>query len=299
MPKIASARDAKSITLVGGFVNIFLIGFKFITGIIGNSHALIADAVHSISDLFTDVVVLFGIKSGRKPPDDRYPFGHGRIETIAAATVGLVLIVTALYLGVRAAMDIYLQKEYHPTILALFGAVISIALKETLYHYTLRAGRRIKSQLIVVNAWHHRSDALSSVAVLLGVACARIKPDWHIFDAFAALLVSFFIIKVGLEILGNSLHELSDAAPDPEILHEINQCSLSVDGVIDSHDLRVRTSGGRYQIEIHIIVDALLTVAQGHRVAKAVEKCLIDKVEDLEKVIVHVDPSEDKKRPTP
>ena len=293
MPKIASARDAKSITLVGGVVNVFLIGLKFITGIVGNSHALIADAVHSVSDLFTDVVVLIGIKSGRKPPDDRYPFGHGRIETLATATVGLVLIVTALYLGARSAMDIYLQKEYHPTNLALFGAVLSIALKETLYHYTVRAGRRIKSQLILANAWHHRSDALSSVAVLLGVGCARIKPDWHIFDSFAALLVSFFIIKVGLEILGNSLHELSDAAPGPEILNEINQCSLSVDGVIDSHDLRVRTSGGRYQIEIHIIVDALLTVAQGHRVAKAVEKCLIDKVEDLDKVIVHVDPSED------
>lgn len=297
MPKIASSRDAKSITLVGGLVNIFLIGLKFITGIIGNSHALIADAVHSISDLFTDVVVLFGIKSGRKPPDDRYPFGHGRIETLAAAIVGLVLIVTAVYLGVRSSMDIYFQKEYHPTILALFGAVISIVLKETLYHYTVRAGRRIKSHLIVANAWHHRSDALSSVAVLFGVACARIKPEWHIFDAFAALLVSFFIIKVGLEILGNSLHELSDAAPDPEVLSEINQCTLSVDGVIDSHDLRVRTSGGRYQIEIHIIVDALLTVAQGHRVAKAVEKCLVDNVEDLDKVIVHVDPSEDNNKP--
>jgi cation diffusion facilitator family transporter len=194
-------------------------------------------------------------------------------------------------------MDIYLQKEYHPTTLALFGAALSIALKETLYHYTVRAGRRIKSQLILANAWHHRSDALSSVAVLLGVGCARIKPEWHIFDAFAALLVSFFIIKVGLEILGSSLHELSDAAPGPEILDEINQCSLSVDGVMDSHDLRVRTSGGRYQIEIHIIVDALLTVAQGHRVAKAVEKCLMDTVEDLDKVIVHVDPSEDGKKP--
>ena len=297
MPKIASSRNAKSITLVGGFVNIFLIGLKFTTGIIGNSHALIADAVHSISDLFTDVVVLFGIKSGRKPPDDRYPFGHGRIETLAAATVGLVLIVTAVYLGVRSSMDIYFQKQYHPTILALFGAVISIVLKETLYHYTVRAGRQIKSQLIVANAWHHRSDALSSVAVLFGVGCARIKPEWHILDAFAALLVSFFIIKVGLEILGKSVHELSDAAPDPKVLSEINQCTLGVDGVMDSHDLRVRTSGGRYQIEIHIIVDALLTVTQGHRVAKAVEKCLIDKVEDLDKVIVHVDPSENNKKP--
>ena len=114
MPEISSTRDAKTITLVGGLVNIFLIGLKFVTGIIGNSHALIADAVHSISDLFTDVVVLLGIRTGRKPPDDKYPFGHGRIETLAAAIVGLVLIVTAVYLGVRSSMDIYFQKEYHP-----------------------------------------------------------------------------------------------------------------------------------------------------------------------------------------
>ncbi|MEA3231700.1 MAG: cation diffusion facilitator family transporter [Thermodesulfobacteriota bacterium] len=293
MPKRGSIGDARSITLVGVCVNILLIGIKFIAGIIGNSHALIADAVHSVSDLFTDAVVFFGIKGGRKPPDDRHQFGHGRIETLSAATVGLILIATALYLGIQAARDIYFQNEYHPTMLALVGAGISIALKETLYHYTLRAGRRIKSQLIVANAWHHRSDALSSVAVFVGVACARIKPGWHVFDTFAVLLVSFLIIKVGLEILSNTFHELSDAAPKPEILNRIKQCALNVDGAIGAHDLRVRTSGGRYQIEVHIVVNALWTVAQGHRVAKAVEKCLIDDFEDIDKVIVHVDPAEE------
>lgn len=285
--------NAKSITLVGLFVNLLLVAIKYAAGVIGNSQALIADAVHSVSDLFSDAVVLFGLRSGRKPPDERHPFGHGRIETLSAATVGLILIGTALYLGIEAARNIYYQNEYHPTTMALAGAGLSIVLKETLYRYTLRAGRRINSRLIVANAWHHRTDALSSVAVFIGVACARINPSWHIMDAFAALLVSFFIIKVGLDILGQTFQELTDAAPNPEILDRIKKCALSVDGAMEVHDLRVRTSGGRYQIEIHVVVDALWTVAEGHRVAKGVEICLIEDIDELEKVIVHIDPSED------
>ena len=130
---------------------------------------------------------------GRKAPDESHPFGHARIETLVSAIIGLALIGTAIYLGVKSALNIYHQTEYHPTTLALIGAAVSVALKEALYHYTVRTGRRIKSQLIVANAWHQRSDALSSVAVLLGVAGSLIKPSWHILDAFAALLVSFFI----------------------------------------------------------------------------------------------------------
>ncbi|MFC1859267.1 cation diffusion facilitator family transporter [Thermodesulfobacteriota bacterium] len=296
MTETEPTRAAMTVTLVGGFVNVFLIGLKFVAGVWGNSQALIADAVHSVSDLFTDAVAFFGIKTGRRPPDESHPFGHGRIETLATASLGIVLIGTALYLGIRSALNIYFHNEYHPTGLALVGAGISIALKEALYHYTLHAGRRIRSQLIVANAWHHRSDALSSVAVLLGVAIARIKPGWHIFDAFAALLVSFFIIKVGLEILGSTFRELSDAAPSPDIINRISQCSLSVEGVVNTHDLRVRSTGGRYQIEIHIAVDARWTVAEGHRVAKAVERCLTEEVEDLDRVIVHVDPAEEAKK---
>jgi cation diffusion facilitator family transporter len=147
-------------------------------------------------------VVLFGIKIGRKPPDKEHHFGHARIETLASAIVGLALIGTAVYLGIDAALNIHRHTESHPTGVALIGAGVSIALKEALYRYTVLIGRRLKSQLIVANAWHHRSDALSSVAVLLGVAGTLINPSWHILDAFAALIVSFFIIKVGFDILG-------------------------------------------------------------------------------------------------
>ncbi|TET93321.1 MAG: cation diffusion facilitator family transporter, partial [Desulfobacteraceae bacterium] len=142
-----------------------------------------------------------------------------------------------------------------------------------------------------------RSDALSSVAVLLGVAGARINPSWHILDSFAALLVSFFIVKVGLEILRNTLREFTDTAPQPEILNKIANCIQSVEGVIDAHDLRVRTSGGLYQMETHIVVDGQVTVAEGHQIAKAVESCLAEEVADLDRIIVHVDPAMEEKEP--
>jgi cation diffusion facilitator family transporter len=294
--KISSAQAGRSVTLVGALVNGLLILLKFFAGIFGQSQALIADAIHSVSDLFTDAVVLFGIRIGRKAPDEKHQFGHARIETLASAIVGMALIATALYLGIEACLNIYNHTEYHPTGLALIGAGVSIALKEALYHYTVHTGRRIKSQLIVANAWHHRSDALSSVAVLLGVAGTLINPSWHILDVFAALLVSFFIVKVGLDILRNSLREFTDTAPQPEILKKISDCIRSVEGVFDMHDLRVRTSGGLYQMETHIVVDGQLTVTEGHRIAKVVESCLVDEIEDLDRVIIHVDPAIEEKK---
>jgi len=294
MDIITSADPGSRVTLIGTAVNTVLIVIKFTAGILGHSHALVADAVHSVSDLFTDAVVLFGVSAGRKPPDTRHPFGHGRIETLATASIGFALIATALYLGIQAGLDIYNHTQYRPTGLALLGAAISITAKEALYHYTLHTGQLLKSQLIMANAWHHRSDALSSVAVLLGVTGARIKPAWYILDSVAALIVSFFIIRVGLQILTNTMRELSDTAPPPEILDEINRCSLSVKGVISAHDLKVRTSGGAYQIEIHIEVDGQLTVEQGHRIIKKVESRLAGALDDFDRVIVHIDPAEAK-----
>ncbi|MCP4669583.1 MAG: cation transporter, partial [Deltaproteobacteria bacterium] len=155
--RTTASRNGRSITLVGALVNAILVLLKLVAGILGHSHALIADAVHSVSDLFTDAIVLFGLKIGRKAPDEGHPFGHARIETLASAIVGLALIATALYLGFESAMHIYRHTVYHPTNLALIGAGVSIAFKEALYHYTVRVGRRIKSQLIIANAWHHRS----------------------------------------------------------------------------------------------------------------------------------------------
>jgi len=288
-----SAKEGRTVTWVGALVNGVLIVLKFAGGIFGQSQALIADAVHSVSDLFTDIIVLVGLRLGRKAPDERHHFGHARIETLASFMVGLALIATAIYLGIEASLNIYHHTVCHPTKLALIGAGVSIVLNEALYHYAVRAGRRIKSTLIVANAWHHRSDALSSVAVLIGVSGALIRPSWHSLDAYAALLVSFFIVKVGLDILKDSLREFTDTAPPPEILDTIDSCARRVPGVISVHDLRVRTSGGLHQMETHIVVDGHLTVFEGHRIAKEVETCLVKEVADLDRVIVHVDPATD------
>lgn len=283
-------KEGIKVTLVGVVVNSVLIALKITTGIAGNSRALIADAVHSISDLFTDAIVLLGISIGRKAPDDGHQFGHARIETLASSIVGIALIITAVYIAAKAVLGIYHHEINKPKTVALLGAAVSILLKETLYHYTVRTGKRIKSQLIIANAWHHRSDSLSSVAVFIGIGGTLINPDWHILDSFAALLVSFFIIKVGIDIIIKSLREITDAAPRPDVIEKIKTCCLGVEGVLDVHDLRVRISGGLYQMETHIVVNGSITVIDGHGIAKAVEKCLADEIEDLDRVIVHIDP---------
>jgi len=290
-----SVKEGRTVTLVGALVNALLVALKFIAGVLGHSQALIADAVHSISDLFTDVIVLVGLRMGRKEPDAQHHFGHARLETLASSMVGLALIATAIYIGMEATLNIYRHTECHPTKLALIGAGVSVIFKEALYHYTVRVGRRLRSNLIVANAWHHRSDSLSSVAVLIGVSGAIIRPSWHVLDAYAALLVSFFIVKVGLDTLRESLREFTDTAPSAEILNTISACARAVPGVLDVHDLRVRTSGGLYQMETHIVVDRQLTVVEGHRIAKEVESCLSQEVGDLDRVIVHVDPAPDEK----
>jgi cation diffusion facilitator family transporter len=212
-PNTKGANSGERVTVIGVVANAFLIVLKFLAGIFGHSQALIADAIHSISDFFTDAVVLVGLRMGRKAPDEDHHFGHGRIETTASGIVGVSLLVVAVFIGYDASRDIYLHTESHPTWLAIAGAAISILVKEFLYRYTIIVGRRIKSAAVTANAWHHRSDALSSVAVLIGVTAAQIKPDWHILDAYAALLVTFFIVKVALEILRDALREITDTAP--------------------------------------------------------------------------------------
>ncbi len=285
-------RQGRRVTLVGVVVNVMLVGIKFAAGIWGRSQALVADAVHSLSDLFTDLVVIFGLKYGRQAPDEDHPFGHGRIETLASAVVGLALIGVALFIGIEAARGIYRHEENHPAWTAAAAAALSIVSKEILYHYTVLVGRRIKSMSVVANAWHHRSDAFSSVAVLIGVGAAVIQPDWHILDAYAALLVSFFILKVGLDITWQSLKEVVDTAPSPEVTRKIESCARGVAGVRDVHDLRVRSAGGQLLMEIHVVVDGQMTVTDGHQIAKAVEGCLFEEIEDTTRVIIHIDPEE-------
>lgn len=285
-------RQGRNVTLVGSATNIVLIFVKIAGGMAFRSQALIADGIHSVSDLLSDVVVLFGLKLGRGEEDEEHPFGHGRIETLAALLVGLLLAGAGIWMAVSAALDMRAGNVPQPRALGIFVAIVSVLSKEILYHYTRIVGRRINSPALMTNAWHHRSDALSSVAVLFGLAGAQIDPAWAILDPLAAIIVSTLILKVGASFVVSAFKEFIDTAPDKTVLSHIHKCACEISGVQDVHDIRARTSGGNVFVEVHITVDGKMTVREGHDVAKAVERCLIDEVPHLRKALVHVDPSE-------
>jgi cation diffusion facilitator family transporter len=289
-PPEAQYELGKRVTIVGMGANLVLVAVKIGAGLEAKSQALIADGVHSVSDLFSDAVVLLGLRWGRRSEDEDHPFGHRRIETLASFIVGMMLCAAAVAMALSAGRDILHGKHAQPGVLALVIAAASVVAKEALYRYTIAVGRRIDSPALVSNAWHHRSDALSSIAVCVGVAGARLDPDWRILDAWAAIVVSALIVKVGISLVISSLKELVDTAPDQHVVDMINRCARKVKGVENTHDVRARTSGGKVFVEVHVEVDGELTVREGHDVAKAVERCLIDEVPRMEKAIIHVDP---------
>ncbi len=278
------------VTWVGLVANILLGVGKITAGLVATSQALVADGVHSLSDLFTDVVVLVGLKLGRREEDENHPFGHARIETISGMVIGTVLFVVGLGIAYSALTSIYEHKTAAPSLLAIIVATVSILIKEGLYRYTLRVGQRIKSLALISNAWHHRSDALSSVAVLIGVTAAYINPAWHLADACAALVVTFFIIRVSLRLTWDALKQVVDTAPDREVLDRLVQTALKIEGVREVHDLRARYSGSQIFVEMHVVVDPDLSVREGHRIASTVRAHLVNEVSDVTRVIIHIDP---------
>lgn len=283
-------RAGKNITLLGVAANVLLLIFKLWAGFASHSRALVADGIHTLSDLFTDLIVLVGLKMGRKEEDALHPYGHARIETLAALIVGALLMASGFWISINGFIDISKGNRSHPTTLALWAALISIAVKEVLYRYTVRVGKRIRSQALISNAWHHRSDAFSSVAVLLGVGAGIISPRLAVLDIYAAILVSFFMIKVGASISFEAAKEVIDTSPDKAVIERIRACALSVKDVRDATYVRARTSGGSIITEIHISVDPNLTVAKGHDVAEAVEDCVRSELSGVVSVVIHVDP---------
>jgi cation diffusion facilitator family transporter len=283
-------RQGRGITLAGMVVNLVLVVVKLAVGWWGHSAALVADAVHSLSDLATDGLTLLGLRLGSVPADHDHQWGHGRVETLFAALVGLGLMGTGLLLAASALHDLLGAEHLPPTWPAAVVAGISLVVKEVLYRRTMAVGRRMASKVVEANAWHHRSDALSSLAVLVGVGAAVIHPAWHFLDALAALVVVGFVLWAGGEVLWSAVRELSDAAPEASIQRAIMRCARGVEGVRDVHDLRVRLAGGRYHMELHVEVDASLSVLQGHAIAKEVEGCLRREIPRVERVIIHVDP---------
>lgn len=282
--------DGLRVTWVGLVINLALVGLKFWGGVVGRSQALIADAVHSLSDLFSDVVVLLGLRWGRKEADDDHPYGHGRIETIASVFVGLTLFAAGIGIAYNAIDSIYAHRTSQPTTIALVMALVSIVSKEWMYWYTVKVGRRIHSPALIGNAWHHRSDAFSSVAVFIGLLATQINPAWHLADAVAALLVSVLILRVGGQLCYQAFRELADTAPEEQILAELQQRAEAVPGVLQVHDLKARHSGPQLLVEMHVVVDGAMTVFDGHEIAREVRLRLLEDMEVVSEVFVHLDP---------
>ena len=278
------------VTWIGSVVNLLLVGFKLWAGFVSGSQALIADGIHSLSDLFSDFVVILGLRWGRKHEDKDHPYGHGRIETISSMIVGMLLIVVGLWIAYSAIAAIYSHEASRPSLLAVWAALISIVAKEVMFWWTMAIGRRINSMALIGNAWHHRTDAFSSVAVLVGVGATYLNPNWHLADSIAALFVVFFVAKIGISLTWQAFKELSDTAPDRGVLIEIARRAEQIDGVLQVHDLRARHSGSQIFVEMHIVVDPNMSVRDGHKIAATVKHYTLQDFSDVTRCIIHVDP---------
>jgi cation diffusion facilitator family transporter len=280
-------------TLVGALANLLLSTVKFIGGLLGNSTALVADAIHSLSDLLTDAIVLATHKIGQIPADSNHPYGHGRAETIGSTIVGAVIILAGIWIGYDVSQVIASGSQLVPTWLAAGAALFSILVNEGIFHYTRNVGEKINSPAIIANAWHHRSDAISSVAALIGILGAHF--GYPIMDPLAGGVVALMILKVGYDILTDGLRDLMDTGLSEDQTREIQQIIDDIPEVKKYHDLRTRTLGGEVFMDVHILVDTDLTVTEGHAAAERVRRSLINAFEKVQDVLVHVDGEEDHK----
>ena len=281
------------VTWAGSFVNFLLVIFKFIAGILGHSAAMIADAVHSLSDFATDIVVLIFTRISNKPQDKNHDYGHGKYETLATAIIGIVLFAVGASIcwnGLQAIQTVWQGGRLPaPGMLAFAGAIISIVSKELIYRYTIHVGRKINSSAVIANAWHHRSDAFSSIGTAIGIGGAIVLGEsWSVLDPMAAVVVSFFIMKVAVQLLKPCVDELTEKSlPDEK---EICPITENTPGVSAIHNLRTRRIGNHYAIEMHIRMDGHLTLYEAHAKASVIENKLKEKYGNETHVGIHVEP---------
>jgi cation diffusion facilitator family transporter len=289
------AVKANHVTWVGFFVNLILVAFKLVAGIIGNSAAMIADALHSLSDFATDIVVLASIRVVGTPVDQSHDYGHGKFETLAATAIALALLLVGGGIFWNGVKKIWLAMSgvrlAAPGIIAFVAAAVSIVSKEWLYRYTAGVGREINSQAVIANAWHHRSDAFSSIGTMLGIGGAMFLGEkWHVLDPLAAVVVSFFIIKVAMNILSGSIRELSEESLDDATEDEILRLSSTITGITGSHNLKTRRIGNHIAVDLHINVDGSLSVTDAHSLASQLETSLRARFGQQTFVSIHVEP---------
>ena len=288
-------KEIYKVTLVGSAGNVALMTFKFVAGILGHSAAMIADAVHSLSDFITDIIVICFVRVSAKPQDESHDYGHGKFETLASFFVGLALVAAATGIIVSGAVKLsdWLHGEQLPAPgrLALWAALISIIVKELLYQYTARAGKRLDSQAVVANAWHHRSDALSSIGAAIGIGGAILLGDrWTVLDPLASIVVGAMLVKVAVDLLKGSMNELTECSLPAETEREIEEIISSCPDVCEPHNLRTRKIGNRIAIEAHIRMDGNTTLDVAHDRATFIENLLKERFGAQTHVTLHMEP---------
>ena len=288
-------RQIYRVTLLGMFVNMVLFAFKLVAGIVGRSGAMIADAVHSASDFATDIVVLAFVHISSKPRDDDHKWGHGKYETLASLIIGVALFAVGVDIFVDSAEKIKAvvagEVLPRPGVIAIIAAAVSIVAKEALYQWTARIGKQIDSPSVVANAWHHRSDALSSIGALLGIGLAYFLGEkWRIADPIAAIVVAALIVKVAIDLCRTALAELLEKSLPREVEEEILSIISATPNVHKPHNLRTRRIGSDIAIEVHIRVEGSMTVFASHEISKDIEKALRARFGERTAVAIHIEP---------
>ena len=294
--------EISKVTLTGSIVNLLLVSLKAVAGVVGHSAAMISDAVHSLSDFVTDIVVLIFVRISAQPQDEGHDYGHGKFETLATLFIGLALAAAAIAIVVSGAVKLahWLQGEQlqSPDIIALWAALISIAVKEILYQYTRIKGRKLDSPALEANAWHHRSDALSSIGAAVGIGGAiLLGPKWAVLDPLASIVVGAMLVKVAWDLLGPSFGELTESSLPADTEREMLEIIRSVPGVEDPHNLRTRRIGNRIAAEVHIRLDGDLTLQEAHEKASEVERRFKDRFGVQSHIIVHMEPIKSARKP--
>lgn len=292
---IQNISEVYRITWIGLVVNLLLVGMKIVVGYFSNSKALIADGVHSLSDGITDLAILLGGRYWSAPADEEHPHGHGRLEILVTVFIGIVLGIVGLFITYRAVSAIVSQEiskiNSYPVILVAFVSVVS---KEWLFRYTVKIGKRVHSSAVVANAWHHRSDSLSSIPVLITGIVVMINPDYRILDPIATVLIGAFIIYSAIVLVLPSLNNLIDKGISKDEVDEIKKLAFSMDGVKDVHAIRSRHIGGGVSVDLHILVEPDLSVKEGHAIAGKVKSRILKEKDDVVDVLIHIEPYENK-----
>lgn len=295
---MSNEKEIQKVTLYGSVVNLVLVVFKFVAGVLGHSAAMIADSIHSLSDFATDIVVLLFVHISHKPKDKSHDYGHGKFETLATTLIGVALFAVAVGIFIDGAKKIAFWAHggtlIVPGTLALWAALVSILLKELTYQYTHRKAEQLQSQAMKANAWHHRSDALSSVGTAIGIGGAILLGErWAVLDPIASIAVGAMIVKVAIDLLRSGMGELMEQSLPESVENEIIEIAQSVPDVSKPHELCTRRIGNHYAIEMHILIDGDMSLKEAHAKATEIEHRLKERYGEETHVAIHVEPLEE------